>query len=140
MPKMSIRTRIAPSPTGFPHVGTAYQSLFDYVWAKKHNGQFVLRLEDTDRARLVEGADKNLYEMLRWLGLPFDEGPDIGGPYAPYIQSERLEVYRQHLQTLIEKKHAYYCFCSADRLAEMRLKQQKNHEPPKYDRLCLSLS
>ncbi len=137
---MSVRTRIAPSPTGFPHVGTAYQSLFDYVWAKKHDGQFVLRLEDTDRARLVEGADKNIYEMLRWLGLPFDEGPDIGGPYAPYVQSERLDVYQQQVQTLLKNGHAYYCFCSADRLAEMRLKQQQQHLPPKYDRLCLSLS
>ena len=137
---MTIRTRIAPSPTGLPHAGTAYQSLFDYVWAKKHDGQFVLRLEDTDRARLVDGADKNIYEMLRWLGLPFDEGPDVGGPFAPYVQSDRLDIYRQHVQTLIDSGHAYYCFCSADRLAEMRLKQQQQHLPPKYDRLCLSLS
>src|SRR5690606_4715634 len=100
MPKMNIRTRIAPSPTGLPHVGTAYQSLFDYVWAKKHGGQFVLRLEDTDRARLVEGADKNIYEMLRWLGLPFDEGPDNGGPHEPYIQSERLDIYQKYAAQL----------------------------------------
>lgn len=137
---MSVRTRIAPSPTGLPHVGTAYQSLFDYIWAKKHDGQFILRLEDTDRARLVEGADKNIYEMLRWAGLPFDEGPDIGGPHSPYVQSERLEKYQAAAESLIEAGHAYYCFCSSDRLSEMRLKQQQNHQPPKYDRLCLSLN
>lgn len=137
---MAVRTRIAPSPTGLPHVGTAYQSLFSYVWAKKHAGQFVLRLEDTDRSRLVEGADKNIYEMLRWLGLPFDEGPDIGGPHAPYIQSDRLHKYSEHAQKLVEQGDAYYCFCTSERLAEMRLKQQQQHLPPKYDRLCLSLS
>ena len=137
---MSTRTRIAPSPTGFAHVGTAYQSLFDYVWAKKHNGQFILRLEDTDRARLVEGADKNLYGMLRWLGLSFDEGPDIGGPHGPYVQSQRLPIYQEHVQQLIAKGHAYYCFCTTERLAQMRLEQQKNHQPPKYDRHCTNLS
>lgn len=137
---MSIRTRIAPSPTGLPHVGTAYQSLFSYMWAKRHGGQFILRLEDTDRNRLVEGADANIFEMLRWLGLPFDEGPDIGGPHAPYIQSERLPRYADAARRLVEDGHAYYCFCSAERLAEMRLHQQQHHLPPKYDRLCLGLS
>ena len=136
----SIRTRIAPSPTGLPHVGTAYQSLFDYVWAKKNGGQFVLRLEDTDRTRLVEGAAENIYEMLRWVGLPFDEGPDIGGSFAPYVQSERLESYHKQAEELVANGHAYYCFCTTERLAEMRLGQQKNHQPPKYDRHCLSLT
>lgn len=135
-----VRTRIAPSPTGFPHVGTAYQSLFDYVWARKHNGQFVLRLEDTDRARLVEGSDKNIYETLAWLGLRYDEGPDAGGEYGPYVQSERLELYQDYADELVVKGHAYYCFCTSERLTEMRLEQQKNHQPPKYDRHCLGLS
>lgn len=121
-------------------MGTAYQSLFDYVWAKKNGGQFVLRLEDTDRTRLVEGAAENIYEMLRWVGLPFDEGPDIGGSFAPYVQSERLESYHKQAEELVANGHAYYCFCTAERLAEMRLEQQKNHQPPKYDRHCLSLT
>lgn len=134
------RTRIAPSPTGFPHVGTAYQSLFDYVWAKQNGGQFIFRLEDTDRARLVEGAAENLYAMLRWVGIPYDEGPDIGGPHAPYIQSERFDSYRPYAEMLVEQGDAYYCFCTAERLTAMRAEQEKNHQPPKYDRHCLGLS
>ena len=100
----------------------------------------MLRLEDTDRTRLVEGAAENIYEMLRWVGLPFDEGPDIGGSFAPYVQSERLESYHKQAEELVANGHAYYCFCTAERLAEMRLGQQKNHQPPKYDRHCLSLT
>lgn len=137
---MTVRTRIAPSPTGFPHVGTAYQSLFDYVWAKKNGGQFVFRLEDTDRTRLVEGAAENLYEMMRWIQIPYDEGPDVGGPFSPYTQSERLPLYHQYAEQLIDLGHAYYCFCTPDRLAQMRAEQEKNHQPPKYDRRCLHLS
>jgi glutamyl-tRNA synthetase len=133
------RTRIAPSPTGFPHVGTAYQSLFDYVWAKKHGGQFVFRLEDTDRARLVEGAAENLYAMMRWVGIPYDEGPDVGGPYAPYVQSERLEIYKPYAKQLVMQGNAYYCFCAPERLIAMRAEQEKNHQPPKYDRHCANL-
>jgi glutamyl-tRNA synthetase len=134
-----VRTRIAPSPTGFPHVGTIYQSLFDNVCAKKNDGQFVFRLEDTDRVRLVEGAAENLYEMMRWAGLSYDEGPDVGGPFSPYIQSERLDVYRPYAEQLVDAGHAYYCFCTSERLAQMRADQEKNHQPPKYDRHCLAL-
>lgn len=137
---MTTRTRIAPSPTGFAHVGTGYQALFDYVWAKKHGGQFVLRLEDTDRARLVEGADKQIFEMLQWLGLPYDEGPDRDGDFGPYVQSERLPIYRKYADQLLEQKNAYYCFCTAERLATMRAEQQQHKQAPKYDRHCLGLS
>jgi glutamyl-tRNA synthetase len=137
---MSVRTRVAPSPTGFPHVGTIYQSIFDYVWAKKHGGQFLVRLEDTDRARYVNGAAEQILAMIRWSGIPYDEGPDIGGPVGPYIQSERLDLYQETSQSLIDAGQAYYCFCTPERLAQMRVEQEKQHLPPKYDRHCLGLS
>jgi glutamyl-tRNA synthetase len=134
------RTRVAPSPTGDPHVGTAYQSLFDYALAHQTGGQFILRLEDTDQVRYSPDSDRRIFESLRWVGLPYDEGPDIGGPYAPYRQSERLPVYKAHAEELIEKGHAYYCFCTPERLAQMRKEQEARKEPPRYDRLCLRLS
>jgi glutamyl-tRNA synthetase len=135
-----VRTRIAPSPTGFPHIGTIYQVLFDYAVAHKAHGQFVFRLEDTDRARLVEGAEQAVYESLTWFGLNPDESPIVGGPYGPYRQSERLDIYRPYVDELIENGHAYYCFCTKDRLEEMRKQQEAEHKPPMYDRLCRSLS
>lgn len=131
------RTRVAPSPTGDPHVGTAYQALFDLAWARKTGGQFVLRIEDTDQNRLVEGSEQQIYDSLKWLGLGYDEGPDVGGEYAPYRQSERLDTYRPYVEQLIEAGHAYYCWCSTERLAEMRKEQEAaKASVTGYDRLC----
>lgn len=132
-----VRLRVAPSPTGHPHVGTAYMAMFDLAFARKHGGQFVIRIEDTDRARLVEGSEEQLYDALAWLHLTHDEGPDVGGPFAPYKQSERLETYAPYVSQLLEAGHAYYCWCSTERLADMRDKQQKLKLPTGYDRLCL---
>ena len=132
-----VRTRIAPSPTGLDlHIGNAYTALINYVVAKKHKGQFIIRIEDTDRTRLIEGSEQRIVESLTWLGIPHDEGPDIGGPYAPYRQSERLGMYKKYAEKLVENGHAYYCFCSSDRLEEMRKKQEEGHQPPMYDGLC----
>src|SRR3989339_1587799 len=132
-----VRTRIAPSPTGLDlHIGNAYTALINYVVAKKHKGQFIIRIEDTDRTRLIEGSEQRIVESLTWLGIPHDEGPDIGGPYAPYRQSERLGMYKKYAEKLVENGHAYYCFCSSDRLEAMRKKQEEGHQPPMYDGLC----
>jgi glutamyl-tRNA synthetase len=131
-----VRLRVAPSPTGDPHVGTAYMSLFNLAFARQQGGQFVLRVEDTDRARFRADSEQQLYDTLAWLGLLWDEGPDIGGPYAPYRQSERLDTYRPYVERLIDHGHAYYCWCSTERLAEMREVQQKTKQPTGYDRLC----
>ncbi len=135
-----VRTRIAPSPTGYPHIGTIYQVLFDYIYAKQHNGKFIMRLEDTDRARFVPGSEDVIYNSLEWFGLNPDESPKIGGPYKPYRQSERLPIYQKYIQELISKKHAYYCFCTKERLDEMRKEQQAKKISPMYDKKCLHLS
>jgi glutamyl-tRNA synthetase len=134
------RLRVAPSPTGDPHVGTAYMSLFNLGFVRRHGGQFVLRIEDTDRARFREDSEQQIYDTLRWLGFSWDEGPDIGGPYAPYRQSERLTTYRPFVEQLLTDGHAYRCWCSAERLAEMRAEQRANKQPTGYDRLCLGKS
>jgi len=131
-----VRVRFAPSPTGHLHLGSARTALYDYLIARKTGGQFILRIEDTDQKRLVEGAEQEIYDGLHWLGLDWDEGPDIGGPYGPYRQSERKEIYQKYALELIEKGHAYYCFCSAERLAEMRITQQQHKEPVVYDGTC----
>ncbi|TAL22993.1 MAG: glutamate--tRNA ligase [Frankiales bacterium] len=133
---MSVRVRVAPSPTGDPHVGTAYMSLFNLAFARQQGGQFVLRVEDTDRARFREDSERQVYDTLRWLGLDWDEGPDKGGPYSPYRQSERLETYRPHVDRLLADGHAYLCWCSGERLTAMREEQQKRKVPTGYDRLC----
>lgn len=135
-----VRTRIAPSPTGFPHIGTIYLALFNYIYAKQHNGKFIVRIEDTDRTRFVEGAEKVIYNALSWFNLNPDEDSIKGGKYGPYRQSERLSIYQKYIKELIDKKHAYYCFCTKERLEEMRANQIKNKKPPKYDKCCLSLS
>lgn len=135
-----VRTRIAPSPTGFPHIGTIYQVLFDFAYARKFNGTFVLRLEDTDRNRLVEGAEDVIYSALSWFGLDADEDPKKGGPFAPYRQSERLPIYKKYVDELIDKGHAYYCFCTKERLDQMRKDQEANHKPPMYDKTCMKLT
>jgi len=115
-----VTTRIAPSPTGDPHVGTAYIALFNYVWARKNDGRFIVRIEDTDRARYVPGAEERILEMLRWLGLDYDEGPDKGGPHAPYRQSERLELYRAHAEELLRRGWAYRAFETPEELEQIR--------------------
>jgi glutamyl-tRNA synthetase len=134
---MTVRLRVAPSPTGDPHVGTAYMSLFNLAFVRQQGGQFVLRVEDTDRARFREDSEQQVYDTLRWLGLDWDEGPDKGGPYAPYRQSERLDTYRPHVERLLAEGHAYECWCTSERLQEMREAQQKAKQPTGYDRLCL---
>ncbi len=135
-----VRTRFAPSPTGMMHVGNFRTALYAYLFAKKHQGKFILRIEDTDKSRQVEGAEQAILRILKWAGLEHDEGPDIGGPYGPYRQSERLAIYQEHIQQLINKGKAYYCFCTPERLAQMRQAQQARGEQVKYDRHCLHLS
>ena len=134
------RVRIAPSPTGDPHVGTAYIGLFNYVFARKHGGQFILRIEDTDRARSTASSERAILAALRWLGLTWDEGPDVGGPHGPYRQSERLDIYRAHVDKLLASGHAYRCFCTPERLTALR-EQQKASKASRlgYDRHCRDL-
>ncbi len=132
----TVRLRVAPSPTGDPHVGTAYMSLFNLAFARQQGGSFVLRVEDTDRARFQEDSEQQVYDTLHWLGLQWDEGPDIGGPYAPYRQSERLAAYQPYVERLLADGKAYHCWCSTERLAAMREQQQKSKLPTGYDRLC----
>ncbi|MDO5698322.1 MAG: glutamate--tRNA ligase [Dermatophilus congolensis] len=135
------RLRVAPSPTGDPHVGTAYMALFNLAFARQQGGQFVLRVEDTDRARFREDSEQQIYDTLHWLGLNWDEGPDKGGPYAPYRQSERLDTYRPYVERLIADGHAYYCWCTSDRLKELRAEQERSKSPVTgYDRLCYGKS
>lgn len=136
----AVRVRFAPSPTGHLHLGSARTALYDYLIAKKTGGQFILRIEDTDRKRLVEGAEDEIYQGLKWLGIEWDEGPDIGGPYGPYKQSERKEIYRKYAEELIEKDHAYYCFCTPERLNEVRQEQQKRKELAVYDGTCRKIT
>lgn len=134
----AVRTRIAPSPTGEDiHIGNLYTALINYVFAKKHNGKFIIRIEDTDRIRFQEGSEKKILSSLNLFRLKYDEGPDIGGKYGPYHQSERLELYKKYTEELIGKKIAYYCFCTKERLDELRTKQQKENKKTKYDKHCL---
>jgi glutamyl-tRNA synthetase len=135
-----VRTRIAPSPTGDPHVGTAYVALVNLCFARKHGGTFVLRIEDTDRARSRAESETAILEALRWLGLEWDEGPDVGGPFGPYRQSERSAIYKQHADLLIEQGDAFRCFCTPERLDAMRLEQRLRKQPPAYDGYCLALT
>ncbi len=136
----TIRTRIAPSPTGEYHIGHLRTCLYDYALAKKNNGQFVIRIEDTDQKRLVPGAQERILQDIKDYGLSWDEGPDIGGPYGPYIQTQRLNIYQKYIKELLDKGLAYYCFCTEERLSEMRQVQKAAHQIPKYDRHCLHLS
>ncbi|MBI5613697.1 glutamate--tRNA ligase [Candidatus Gottesmanbacteria bacterium] len=134
---MEVRTRIAPSPTGQDlHIGNAYTALINYVFAKKSGGKFIIRIEDTDRTRFVEGSEERILSSLKWLGIAHVEGPDNGGEYAPYRQSERLSLYGEHAKKLIELSHAYYCFCTSERLETMRKDQEARKLPPMYDGLC----
>jgi glutamyl-tRNA synthetase len=135
-----VRTRYAPSPTGFPHIGNYRTALFEWLTARHAGGKFVLRVEDTDRKRLVAGSMEGIMEGLRWLGLEWDEGPDIGGPYGPYLQSQRLDTYLEYAEKLIEQGDAYYCYCTEERLEQMRAEQEARKEPTHYDRRCRYLT
>ena len=137
---MSVRVRFGPSPTGELHVGGLRTALFDWLFARHHGGVFILRIEDTDQKRSVEGAEARIMEGLRWLGLDWDEGPDIGGPHAPYRQSERLPNYQAAAERLLADGHAYRCACSAERLDRIRKAKQKAKQPPGYDGHCRTLS
>lgn len=142
-----IRTRFAPSPTGFLHIGGLHSALFEYLLAKHRGGTFILRIEDTDRGRFVEGGIENIIRSLQWAGIRPDEGvglDDSGnavqkGNYGPYIQSERLEIYKKYIQQLLDAGHAYYCFCSKERLEELRARQADNHQATGYDERCRDL-
>ncbi len=135
-----VRVRFPPSPTGEPHVGNIRTAIFNWLFARRHGGALVIRVEDTDQTRKVEGATEQLLDALRWLGLDWDEGPEVGGPYGPYYQSERLDIYRQEADRLVESGHAYRCYCSPERLAEARHERASRKEPPGYDRHCRDLS
>lgn len=133
-----VRVRFAPSPTGYLHVGGARTALFNYLFARHNQGTFILRIEDTDRTRYQEEALTEIYESLKWLGLTWDEGPGVGGKYGPYIQSERTDLYRQYARQLVDEGKAYPCFCSSERLEQVRLEREKNKEQVQigYDRHC----
>ncbi|HQU19857.1 MAG TPA: glutamate--tRNA ligase family protein, partial [Fimbriimonadaceae bacterium] len=131
---MSVRVRYAPSPTGSPHVGNVRTALYCHLFARRHGGTHILRIEDTDRARFVPGCEEEIVESIQWLGIEWQEGPDKGGPHAPYRQSERSEagIYRQYVERLIELGHAYPAFDTPAELEEMRLSQQLNRQPIDY--------
>jgi glutamyl-tRNA synthetase len=135
-----VRVRIAPSPTGDPHVGTAYMALFNLIFAKHHQGKFILRIEDTDRTRSRIEYEKSIFDALHWSGITWDEGPDVGGPYGPYRQSERTELYREYCQLLLDKKKAYKCFATAEELEEMREVAAQLGKKSGYDRRYRNLS
>jgi len=135
-----VRTRFAPSPTGYPHVGNIRTALFAWLFARHHGGKLIVRIEDTDVTRKVDDAVEAILNSLRWLGLDWDEGPEMGGDYGPYYQSQRLEKYREAAERLVAQGDAYYCYCSTERLEQMRAEQVKRKQPPGYDRLCRNLS
>lgn len=135
-----VRVRFAPSPTGELHIGSARTVLYNYLFARQNQGSFILRIEDTDQARFVPGSMQRIIDGLHWLGLTWDEGPDVGGPYGPYVQSERTELYQHHARSLLEQGNAYWCFCSPEKLNLQREAQQALHQPTRYDRTCLALS
>ena len=135
-----VRVRFAPSPTGYLHIGGARTALFNWLFAKRHNGTFILRIDDTDEQRSTESSMKQIYESLNWLGFNWDEGEKVGGPYGPYIQSERRSIYQEYIGKLIESGHAYYCYCSSDELAQMRQLAKDEGRPAHYNRKCLHLT
>jgi len=140
MTQADVRVRIAPSPTGVPHVGTAYMGLFNYVFARSQGGQFIIRIEDTDQRRYDRRSEEAILRSLRWIGLQWDEGPDVGGPYGPYRQSERLALYQRYAQELIDAGAAYRCWCTPERLEAMRQEQRRNKQMLRYDGRCRQLS
>lgn len=135
-----IRVRYAPSPTGYIHIGNLRTALYNYLFARHTGGKFIVRIEDTDRTRFVPGAVENLINTLKWVGLDYDEGPEIGGDFAPYFQSERLAVYKEHADYLIKNKKAYYCFCTQERLTQLREEQSRTTKDTRYDKHCLHLT
>ncbi len=137
---MTVRVRIAPSPTGDPHVGTAYMALFNLIFARHHQGQFILRIEDTDQTRSRPEYEQNIYTALKWCGIEWDEGPDVGGPYGPYRQSERFPIYNEYAYELLENGKAYKCFCTSKELDEMREIAAKQGNKQGYDRRCRHLT
>jgi glutamyl-tRNA synthetase len=136
---MSVRVRFAPSPTGYLHVGGLRTALYNFLFARKNNGTFILRIEDTDQSRKVEGAMENLIATLHWAGIDFDEGPGKNSNHGPYIQSQRLHLYKEHAERLVEKKSAYYCFCTSERLEDIRKQQIAAGIDPKYDGHCRNI-
>lgn len=136
---MTVRVRFAPSPTGSLHIGSVRTTLYNYFFARQQQGRLILRIEDTDQDRLVEGAVDSIYDGLRWMGVSWDEGPREGGPHAPYIQSERLPRYQRAARELLERGAAYFCFCSKERLAAMRAQQAQNKQITRYDRHCRAI-
>jgi glutamyl-tRNA synthetase len=140
MTQQDVRVRIAPSPTGAPHVGTAYIGLFNLAFARANGGKFVIRIEDTDRARSTQRSEDAILRSLRWIGLEWDEGPDVGGPYGPYRQSERLHIYHEHVDQLIANNSAYRCVCTPERLDAMRQQQREAKQPIRYDGHCRDAS
>lgn len=140
MTASKVRVRIAPSPTGEPHVGTAYIALFNYLFAKKNNGTFILRIEDTDATRSTPEFETKVLDALKWCGLEWSEGPDIGGPYGPYRQSDRKHIYGEYVEKIVSAGHGFRCFCTPERLEEMRAAQRAAGQQPKYDGKCLRLS
>ena len=135
-----VRTRFAPSPTGFMHLGGLRAALYGYLFARKNGGKFILRIEDTDQVRFVEGATEVIYDTLRRCGMNWDEGPDVGGPVGPYIQSQRKDLYLPYAQQLVKTGHAYYCFCTKEELEERRAACEAKGEVFKYDKHCLHLT
>ncbi len=131
-----VRVRIGPSPTGVPHVGTGYVSLFNYAFCRQFGGKFILRIEDTDQKRSTIESEQAILNSIKWLGLKWDEGPDIGGPYGPYRQSERLDIYQKHVDKLLQTGNAYFCTCSTERLTEIRQRQIALKQPTSYDGTC----
>ena len=136
----TVRVRFAPSPTGDPHVGNLRTALFNWLYARRHGGKFILRVEDTDRKRYAKGALQAILEALTWLGLDWDEGPEVGGPYAPYFQSQRRDTYQQVAKELVDRGYAYYCYCSNERLVKLRRQQRSSKISPGYDGHCRNLS
>lgn len=140
MKQENVRSRFAPSPTGYMHVGNLRTALYTYLIAKAGHGSFILRIEDTDQERYVEGAVDIIYQTLKETGLNWDEGPDVGGPVGPYVQSERMGMYKEYAEQLVKSGHAYYCFCDKDHLEEVRLLQKASGIPPRYDGHCRNLT
>lgn len=136
----NIKVRIAPSPTGDPHVGTAYIGLFNYAYAKHNGGKFILRIEDTDRTRFSEDSEQQIFDAMKWLGLYYDEGPDNGGDFGPYRQSERMSMYKEYAEMLVDKGEAYCCFCTQERLTNLRERQVAMNQAPGYDGHCRKLT
>ncbi|HEV2950826.1 MAG TPA: glutamate--tRNA ligase family protein, partial [Actinomycetota bacterium] len=137
---MTVRCRFAPAPSGSIHVGNARSALFSWLYARHHDGVFILRVEDTDASRVTQEAYRGVVEDLRWLGLDWEEGPDVAGPHGPYRQSERLDIYREMTTRLLDEGHAYRCWCTPDKLEERRKTALSRGEPPGYDGRCRNLS